>query len=390
MDPNIELLLELIPVPGESTKESEISAKIRAVLSDMGVPDDCMCNDDAYKQSEYGGNTGNLVVRLDGHGKGERRMLSTHMDTVPGCIGSRPAVRDGRIVNEAEDRALGGDARAGCACLLAAARAIMERKGDHPPWTFVFFVQEELGLVGSRGMDPKNLGTPVPAMCFNFDGGEANELANAVIGTERLNINITGVAAHASRPHLGISAAVILAEALAELQRDGWNCRIDRPEGQGSANLGILRGGKGSNVVMPELYALAEARSFDREFRSRIVEAWKDAIQRSVERNNERGTDAGGSASVEFSPGPVYDPYRLPEETPVVRAAVAAMAQCGLKPWLFDHVGGLDCNNIVAKGIPAVGLGMGDREAHSVKEWVDLEQFTKACELAVALALGSE
>jgi tripeptide aminopeptidase len=48
----------------------------------------------------------------------------------------------------------------------------------------------------------------------------------------------------------------------------------------------------------------------------------------------------------------------------------------------------MDTCNVVAKGIPAVGLGMGDRAAHSVDEWVDVPHFLDACRLAVDLATG--
>jgi tripeptide aminopeptidase len=388
MDKNIGMLLQLIKIPGESTREDAICAFLREQFLKLGVPRRCIRNDETYKQSEYGGKVGNLIVSLEGHGRGERRMLSTHMDTVPGAVGSRPALKGRRIVNRAAGKALGGDARCGCACLLAAARALLERRGNHPPRTVVFFVQEELGLVGSRGLDTRLLGRRRPAMCFNFDGGDAREVSPAVIGTERLHVTIHGVACHTSRPQKGISAAVIEAEALADLQANGWVGAVDKSQGRATSNLGILRGGTGSNVLMPELYALAEARSFGRAFRSRVISAWKDAFRKAVKRANARAAEAEGKASVDFKPGPIYDPYRLPENAPVVRAAVAAIRKLGMEPHLFDHWGGMDCNNVVSKGIPAVGLGMGDNKAHSVEEWVNVPEFLKACELAVELATG--
>ena len=157
---------------------------------------------------------------------------------------------------------------------------------------------------------------------------------------------------------------------------------------EGTANLGILRGGKGSNVTMPELYGLAESRSFDRKFRSRILAQWRRVFLDSVKRNNARGREATGRASVRFEPGPIYDPYRLPMNAPVVTVAGAAIRSGGMKPHVFEHVGGMDCCHIVAKGIPAVGLGMGDYLAHSVQEYMKVPEFLKACRLAEALVAG--
>ena len=386
MDTDIAELLDLLVVHGESTKEEEINEYLTNRLMELGIPGMAIHSDGAFKQSEYGGTVGNLIVHLDGHGQGERIMLSTHMDTVPSAVGSRPKVDGNRIVNDAADRALGGDARCGCACLLAAIRALLDLKGDHEPRIFVFFVQEELGLVGARGLDTSLLGDPMPSMCFNFDGGEASEIANEVIGTQRLNINITGVAAHGSNPEKGISAAMIAADAMAELGRKGWHGVIEQPDGSGFANIGVLRGGKNSNIVMPELYGLVEARSFQREFRERIISEWKSAFTASVERHNEKAIAAEGKASVAFSPGPVYDPCLSTEDSPVVQKAKGAITDCGMNPVLFRHVGGMDCCQIVAHGIPSIGLGMGGFEAHSVDEWIDVPEFLNACKLAVALA----
>lgn len=390
MDINVETAIELMKVPGEAGKERAIFEKLQELLIEIGVPAECMTADRAQEQSEYGGEVGNLIVRLEGRGSGGRRMFSTHMDTVPGAVGCQPRLEGEKIVNGAADKALGGDARAGCAILVAVARSLAERKGDHPPRTLVFFAQEEVGLVGSRGLDLSLLGEPRPAMCFNLDGGDPELVVNGGIGTQRLNIEITGSAAHSSDPSRGISAAVILAEALAELEREGWNNLIDRPEGKGSANLGILRGGTGSNVVMPGLYALAESRSFDRDFREKIIEVWRETFTRAVERANTQAGERGLEvrAAVELSPGPVYDPYVLAEDSPVVRASTAAIEKAGLTPRLYSHPGGTDSNNIVAQGIPAVSLGMGDCAAHSVNEWVDVPKFLKACEIAVDLATG--
>ena len=163
-------------------------------------------------------------------------------------------------------RALGGDNRLGCAILLALARQLIPLAGDHAPVTLVFFVQEEVGLVGARGLDLTLLGSPFPAMCINLDGGPVHELVTAVTGTERFTVDIAGIPAHAGRPAGGVSAAVIMAMALAELQQGGWHGRIERNAGRGSANVGIVEGGQGSNVVMPALNILAEARSHDPDF----------------------------------------------------------------------------------------------------------------------------
>ncbi len=391
MDRNIQQVIDLMKIPGKSGEETEISNYVKGRLIDMGVSEEAIYYDDAHKHSEIGGETGNMIVRFPGRAGEPCRMLSTHLDTVPGAVGSEPTVLGDRVVNAASGKALGADARAGVAILLAAAQALIDCKGDHPPCVLTFFVQEEIGLVGSKNLDVELLGTPRPVVCFNFDGSETEKIANAVVGTERIHINLTGVAAHTGRADRGISCAVIFAEAVAALQKEGSMGIIEKDD-WASCNIGIVSGGTGSNVTMPELYALGECRSFDLALREEILSAWRKAFRDAVDRANQAAEERGveGRATVTFTQGPEYKPYRLAKEDPVVQTAFEAVKKAGRKPELFSHRGGQDTCNLVSKGIPAVGMGMGDFHAHSVDEYLDVQHFLDACRIAVTLATGTE
>lgn len=376
-------LLELIPIPGPPGGEAAVADHLTTKLIDLGIPETAITRDRAQDQSEYGGDTGNLIVTLDGNGKGDRWMFSTHMDTVPGAVGTTPKVEGDVIVSGIPGKALGGDNRAGCAVVLQAARALIAQNGDHRPATLVFFIQEEVGLVGAAGMDVPKLGTPSPTLCFNFDGGPPEEIITSVIGTERFHIDITGVAAHAgSRPEQGVSASTIAAVAIAELEREGWNGKIERDEGAGSANVGEINGGTGTNVIMPSLHILAEARSHSRPFRKQIIETWKLAFEKAAA--TVKNTD-GQTGSVSFAPGPTYEPFALDVDAPVVKAVESAAAGCGITTTCVINNGGMDANWIVAHGIPAVTLGVGQSNAHTPEERLDLNRFRTACRIVTRL-----
>lgn len=379
----LKYLMDLLTIPGPPGDERKVQRYIVEECLALGVPRKCISMDTAWRQSEYGGNTGNLYVRLDGLRGGPRRLLATHMDTVPGALGSLPIRKDCRIVNRAADKALGGDARAGCAVLLNAIRTLCAKKGDHPPVTFLFTVQEEVGLVGARDVDLARLGPTLPALGYEFDGARSDELCTAIIGAERMNIRIEGIAAHGGRPQGGVSAALIEALALAELARKGWFGYVKKRNGDARTNLGILKGGTGSNVVMPELYALAEFRSHSKTFRKQVIRVWQEAFRRAVQsvRN-----DAGKIGRVHFWPGPTYEPFALSPDSPAVQLALRAARACGIRPHLVTHDGGTDANHYVAFGIPTVSVGMGSFNAHSPAEYVDLRHFGLACRMAVALA----
>jgi tripeptide aminopeptidase len=384
-DVAVRTLLELLEIPGPPGAEAPVAAYLQNALREMGVDDSRMSVDTANEQSEYGGNTGNLIVRFDGAQGGERILFTTHMDTVPDAVGAKPRVDGDRIVNDTPEKALGGDNRAGCAVLLQLARALCGGLKTQPI-TMVFFIQEEVGLVGARGMDVGLLGDPKPAMAFNFDGSFPHEYVTQVIGTERFNVDITGVHSHAGAwPERGVSAAVIASHALSELDVDGWQGRIQKGAATGSANVGRMIGGTGTNVVMPVMYILAEARSHSREFRQAIIHRWEEAFAKAARRMM---NEAGDRGSVRFSPGPTYEAFALDDEDPVVVRSLIAGRRCGLTPACVMNDGGMDANWIVGHGIPAVTFGMGQRQVHTPDEWIDLEDFETACRLSIELAVG--
>ena len=386
---DFKTVMELMAVPGKSGEEQLINDVICKHLIDMGVPEDYITHDDAHKKSAIGGEMGNLIVHFPGHGKGIHKMFSTHMDTVPGAVGSKPQFEpeNDRVINGAAERSLGADARAGVTCLLSTARALVAKKGDHSPCTLVFFVQEEIGLVGSHYLDTSLLGTTLPEMCFNFDGECAEEIVSAVIGAERMHIDLKGEGVHVMNIDKGISCASILTEAMHNLEQSGWVGSVNKDGAKALSNLGVLEGGTGSNVTMPKLYALMECRSFDLEFRDSVLNVWRQAFQDAVNAANtaagQRGVEA--VASVEFREGPKYSPYELPENHPAVEAAKAAVRTVGREPFVSRNMGGMDCANIVSHGIPAVGMGMGEHNAHAFTEWLSVSHFLDCCKIAAAL-----
>lgn len=388
-------LLELLAIAGPPGRETPVAEYLRAAMQAAGISSDAISQDRAFEGSEYGGECGNLFVRFAGVGDDPRpaMLLAAHMDTVPLAAGCRPRLAqagdspDGRprIVNDAPGTALGGDNRTGCAALLQVARTLasVDPARPRPPITLVFFVQEEVGLVGSRQLDVAALGFDRPAIGFNFDGGRLDQLVTRVIGTTRFEIVLAGVASHAgASPEKGASAAVAAGRAIAWLADNGWHGRIDRPEGRGSSNVGVIRGGGGTNVVMDHLTILAETRSHDPRFRRQIRRQYEDAFRTAAARTT---SVDGRPVQVSFSDGPCYESFALADDAPVVQAAVEAARRCGISLRLVSNDGGMDANNLTAKGIPTVTFGLGQRAVHTPDEWIDVDEFLAACRLAQAL-----
>jgi tripeptide aminopeptidase len=312
----------------------------------------------------------------------------THLDTVPLCAGARPVRKGNRIV-AAGKTALGGDDRTGVACLATMLATLLEKGLSHPPLTVLFTVREESGLWGARFVKPADLANPLEA--FNVDGQSAGEMTVGAVGAERWNVEITGKAAHAGvHPEQGISATMVASLALAQVQNQGWFGKVRRNGKEGTSNVGSFGGESGAsagvatNVVTDYVVIHGESRSHDPRFVRDITRAYRAAFHKAADQFR---NDRGHAAKIHFQTRRDYYPFHLKDNSPVVRHAMAAAKQAGLKPTVRVTNGGLDANWMVRHGIPTVTFGAGQNNIHTVDEYVDLDEFASGCRLALALAM---
>lgn len=381
-----KLVLDLMAIAGPSGRESRVMEFIAGSLRRAGAPQSCIQFDQAHRRSAHGGEIGNLVCRLPGTVRGGRRLLMAHTDTVPLCEGVRPVRRGRWIVPADKHTALGADDRAGTAVVLATAMEILRQKMPHPPLTFLFTVQEEVGLHGARHARLGALGRP--RLAFNFDGGSPEKLTVGATGGYRMEIRVTGLAAHAGNaPEDGVSAIAIASLAVAELHREGWHGRVQKQRRRGTCNVGVIRGGEATNVVTPQVELRAEARSHDPAFRRRIVRAVERALRKAA--RSVRSRD-GACGKVRIDGRLDYEAFTLADDEPCVLAAERVVGDLGGRPIRAVSDGGLDANWMSARGIPTVTLGCGQKNGHTVAERLDLGEFRLACEIALRLATGTQ
>lgn len=380
----VNLVMELMAVPGRSKQEGRIVELIISKLLAAGVSPSNITTDNANRRIPGGGEIGNLIVKLPGTQRGPRRLLMAHVDTVPICVGCQP-VLDGDAIRSADrTTGLGGDDRAGAAVVLTAALELLRLNRPHPPLTLFFAVQEEIGLYGARFITPSKLGSP--KFCFNWDGGEARFVNVGATGDYAIEIEIEGLASHAGvHPERGINTITIASLAIADLTENGWHGLIEKGKHRGTSNVGIIRAGEAINVVTPSLTLRAEARSHDPVFRKKIVNAYQKAFTKAAKAV--KSAD-GKMGKVTFKSDLKYESFRLDPQEPVVSLAQNAIAQIGLTPELCIGNGGLDANWMTAHGFPTVTLGCGQRDIHTVNEWLHVPSFLQGCQIGLLLASG--
>ncbi len=376
------LLMRLLKIPGVSGRETRVMEFITDQLRRAGLPAGAIQFDKAHLRSPLGGEIGNLACKLPGTVRGSRRMLMAHSDTVPLCRGARPVRRGRYIVPADKHTALGADDRTGTAVLLVTALEILRRKLPHPPLTLFWTVQEELGLQGARYARLGMLGKP--RMAFNFDGGSSEKLTVGATGGYRMDVRISGIASHAGvTPQKGVSAITIAALAVARLHREGWHGLIVKGQRQGTSNVGIICGGDATNVITSEVKLRVEARSHDPVFRRKIVREIERAFRTAA---GEVRNDRGRPGKVQIEGRLDYESYKLADDEPCLLAAEEAIRQLGGEPLRAISNGGLDASWTSIRGIPTVSLGCGQANGHTTAERLDVEEFQRACRIALLLA----
>jgi tripeptide aminopeptidase len=164
---------------------------------------------------------------------------------------------------------------------------------------------------------------------------------------------------------------------------------VETAGGRGTSNIGIFGGrdgrpaGDATNVVTDYAFLKGEARSPEAAFAADIAEGFRAAFERA---KNEVRDHEGATAAVTFTRQTAYPPFRLDENSPVVRRATRALEILGIRPTYVFSNGGLDANWIDKHGIPTVTIGAGQAEIHTLKEYVVLPEFARGCRIALLMA----
>ena len=162
-------------------------------------------------------------------------------------------------------------------------------------------------------------------MGFNYDGRSAADVVIGAVGADRWEVEIFGRASHAGgAPERGISATMILAEALASVRAGGWFGKVQKDGRAGTSNVGPVSGandgpaGDATNVVTDYVLVRGESRSHDAKFFKEITTAYKTAFSKAAA----AVTNSEGKAGrVKFTTRTDYYPFRLKETAPVVQVA---------------------------------------------------------------------
>ncbi|MCA9867386.1 MAG: ArgE/DapE family deacylase [Anaerolineae bacterium] len=316
----------------------------------------------------------NVVGIAHGTGGGRTLLLNGHMDTVGVAGMANPfasRIADGRLFGRGAYDMKGGLA----ACLMAAAEARQRSlRGD---------------VVVAAVMDEEyaGLGTMAVAQHYRADGAivaEPTELQLVVAhkGFVWLDVETQGVAAHGSRPHLGLDAIVKMGGVLLELERLGQELSL-RPGhpllGAPSVHASLIHGGTEMSSYPDRCVLSVERRTLPGE----TVESVEAELEVIIERLHR--ADPAFRAVVRR--GLVRSPLETPVGTTIVEAARQAATGALNRPCDLSGVSfWTDAASLHAAGIPTVLFGPAGEGAHAAEEWVDMGSVEACVQVYLATA----
>lgn len=349
-----ETFLELVALDSPSQLEGLVATYVKQRLETLGVVYE---EDWAGKKTK--GDSGNLIAWVDGSSDKEPLLLNAHLDTVQ-RPGEKVKVKfeDG-IFKSDGNTILGADDKSGVAIILEILEVIKERGLKHRSIQPVFTICEEIGLLGAKNLDYSLIKAPWGLV---LDGGNPSEIINRAPMANRFLIEVIGREAHAGlHPEEGVNAIFLASKAIGQIP---WG-RIDE---ETTCNVGIIEGGKATNIVPAKATVKGEVRSHS---------------QKKLEKQTNFIVDTFKKASPLINIDVVEDyPLMVIEEShPLIKLVKEVGEKTGIEMVLKITGGGSDANIFNSKGIVSVIIGTGMKKVHTNEECIDLNDMVKSATL---------
>ncbi|MCG6954680.1 MAG: ArgE/DapE family deacylase [Gemmatimonadetes bacterium] len=318
----------------------------------------------------------NVVARLAG--TGPTLLLNGHMDTV-GVEGMTvepfaASMSQGRIWGRGSC-----DMKAGVAALMAAA-ARLAQIGPRPDLVVVLTADEEHASLGMDALVRSGLRADLAVVC------EPTGLAvmPAHKGFAWIEARFRGVAAHGSRPELGVDAirhAALFVSAL-----DGYGEELKRRPPHpllrwGSLHAGTIHGGTAESVYPEECQLRVERRTLPGEAPETVLEEFQRVLDEVA--SLEPKMDAELDMTL-HRPGTEVD-----GDSRLVQGLLQASDLHGVEPRVEGMSAWVDAAFLNEAGIPAVCYGPGDiAQAHTADEWVNAGEIVTCARVLESFARG--
>lgn len=363
----VKTFTELVAIDAPSYKERGVASYIRKRLEMYGID---FTEDEGGRTC--GSDTGNLFANVAGNFNGSTAkpsiLLSSHMDTVSPALGKKAVVHeDGKITSDGTT-VLGADDFAGITAIIEAIAYIKENNIPHRAFELLFTVSEETYCEGAKHFDYSKLKSrQAYVLDLSENVGEAAYAAPTILS---FRASVTGKASHAGfAPEEGINALQTAAKAISQLKQG----RIDS---ETTANIGLISGGEGINIVPSKCSVEGEIRSMSHEKALSTAKAYKNIFEKNC---SETGASLLWREKIHIKA------YETHKDSPAVKDFTDACIRIGITPKFKKTFGGSDNNVFAEHGIEGIVLATAMNKVHSTEEYTTIDELTRITELVVEL-----
>ena len=274
------------------------------------------------------------------------------------------------IITASGTTLLGADDKSGVAIVMAAVRhLVMHPEIPHGPIRVCFNPDEEIG----RGTEKLTLDELAADVAYTLDAENLGEIDYESFSADKAVVTIEGVAAHPGwAKGVMVNALRLAGDFLSALPKAASpEMTADR---EGFIHPTEVRG----SPERVEIFMIL--RDFEREglaARGKLIEDIAASLRKSEPR---------ALINVKITPQYRNMRYWLEKDFRPVEYAIDAVKRAGLTPTSEAIRGGTDGSRLTERGLPTPNLFTGFHYVHSQREWVSLQDMTKAAETVVHLA----
>lgn len=362
----INEFVELVKIDSISLEEKKVFEYLDDRLSHLK----CEKIFQEYSVEELGVSSGNLIVKIPANTQNAKSIFfDAHVDTVEPGRGIMPIVNydESKIVSSG-NTILGSDDKAAVAAMIVAIEEILSKNFPHGDIYFLFTSAEEIGLVGVQHFDFSLI---KPDFGFVLDSHD--KVGRIVIQAPyhyKYNIKVKGKASHAGiEPEKGINAIKTASKIVLRLPQGKVNKDT-------VANVGIIEGGKATNIV-------AENCEISGEFRSHSL-VYIEKVKRKIEKLVSSYKKEVLDIELEFKE--MYKGFKYDTNDEIVKYVTKALLSMGIKP-IYEKTGGGSNTNIYNQnGIKALTLSIGMMNIHSTGEYIEFDDLINLVRLILRLS----
>jgi len=345
--------MEIVQIDSVSKEEREMVDRLINELKEMNLE----VKEDNTADF-INGNAGNIIFDIPADNNMPKVLLSAHLDRVEPGRGIEPIIKDGYIISKG-DTVLAGDDLIGVAAIIEVIKVLRENNLKHRPIKVIFTVAEEIGLLGAKHLDPRELDSIDYGLVFDVDG-DIGTVVHRAPSQIKFNAKIEGKSAHAGiEPAKGINAIKIASLAIS-------NMKLGQIDEKTTANIGVIKGGRASNIVPDMVELEGEVRSHSDQSLEKQQNHMKDLIDRSCKKYK---------GMVKYDIEKVYSSFAIPNESDIIKFVENVINKLDLEYFLTSSGGGSDANIFNNIGLPTLNFGVGMENVHSTNERVKVENL---------------